>query len=135
MQGFKLTEDWIATLTGLFIVAVIGAGLLGPGPHRVTLEAEPGESVSAEADARDGWTVTATLDDESIAVADSGTLEDARDYLFVCAGGDLQVTTQDAGDTDDGQVTLTLQNDCDADLTLRYTIDAAIQWPLFGLFE
>lgn len=39
----KLNEDWLATFIGLGIVAVIGLGLLGPGPQRATLKPVPQE--------------------------------------------------------------------------------------------
>lgn len=138
---FKLSQDWLATLVGLAMVGVIGAGLLGPGPHSLTLTAAPGETVSVQADVLDGWRVTGELE------ADTGAqtllddapvrLTDSADLAYTCTSdaSDLSVDTRPALNNGDGESTITLVNTCDHTVTLAFSIDAAIVWPLFGIFD
>ncbi len=138
---FKLSQDWQATIAGLFLVAIIGSGLIGPGPHRVTLTAAPGETISASAKTVDGWRVMATLGegDEASTILDASdvALDDTTDWTYVCesVSDGLQFSMQDAEIMGDGQSVITLANGCDEPITMRLTIDAFIIWPLFGLFD
>lgn len=137
---FKLSQDWLATILGLALVALIGSGLLGPGPHRLTITAEPGETVTDDAATVDGWRVSATIgtDDNARTVLENlpVTLDDATDLTYTCDGGDgLTVTTTDAADSGDGVSAVTLANNCDQPVTVRLSIDAFFIWPLFGIFE
>lgn len=136
---FKLSQDWMATIIGLVLVAIIGAGLVGPGPHRLTITAEPGETVSAEADTLDGWTVnveTGTGDDaRTVLDGVSLDMDDATDLTYICDGGELASTTPDATASGDGVTLVTVANNCDQPVTVRLSIDAFIVWPLFGVFE
>lgn len=56
--GFKLNEDWLATLIGLAIVAIVGFGVLGPGAQSVALKADPGTTIAKEARALGGWSAS-----------------------------------------------------------------------------
>ncbi|NWG18312.1 MAG: hypothetical protein HXY41_16940 [Chloroflexi bacterium] len=136
-RRFSLSEDWLATLIGLLIVAIIGLGLIGPGPQSVTLKAKPGESVDKTARSLDGWKVSATVGGEKAAVEGAPTqLLDAQVYPFVCEGGQMIAEAVDSSlSLPPGGTYLTLTNNCDAEVSLTYTTDYAIRWPLFGIFK
>ena len=127
----NLSEDWQATLAGLAIVAVIGLGLIGPGPQTVTLTAAPGAAAEASAPAARGWKISAALDGESIYMAGGAALAAGGVYEFVCRDGavTLVVRAADGG----GQPRLTLANECAGDVALTLKRENAIPWPLFGL--
>lgn len=136
-RRFSLSEDWLATIIGLLIVAIIGLGLIGPGPQTVTLKAAPGESVDKTARPHDGWKASATIGGEKAVVEGAPKqLVDAQLYPFVCDGGQMAA---EAGDSSlslpSGGAYLTLTNNCDAEASLTYTTDYAIRWPLFGIFK
>lgn len=138
----KLSEDWQSTLIGLFFVVIIALGFFGPGPQRATLNAEPGETVSVDTLATDGWTVSATLGEDAL-TADSlvESLEDGAVIIATCEGGSLSTTEAEQlpGDDDaiieDGEARLVLVNNCDDAVTVSYRIDRFVPWPLFGIFE
>jgi len=143
MPKFKLTEDWLATLTGWVIVLVIGAGLIGPGPQKANLSADAGEITTRSAMAVGGWSISATLDGTAI-TADTAfdSLEDGGIYAYTCANGSLtaqQLTALpegiDAALPEDGDALLILDNGCEGALALNYSISVFVRWPLFGLFS
>jgi hypothetical protein len=136
-RRFSLSEDWQATLIGLAIVALIGIGLFGPGPQSLNLKAAPGESVSKTAVPTSGWKISATLGGEKITVENAPTtFLEAQDYPFTCSAG---LITAEAGDSSlslpPGGAYLSLTNNCDAEVSLTFSTDHAIRWPLFGLFK
>jgi hypothetical protein len=141
-RRFSLSEDWLATIIGLVIVFVIGAGLLGPGPQSVALKAQPGQTARAEAAAIGGWQVKATLAGKNIPVENAPTAlsADKQMYVLTCAAGNIQYASGDTLTIDgipavpSGRVWLILRNDCDTEAALTYSIDAAIRWPVFNLF-
>jgi hypothetical protein len=140
---FRLSEDWIATIIGLAIVLVIGAGLIGLGPQSVSLKAKPGETVTANALAVDGWNVSATLGGEKVTIENAPTgLESNQVYGFICQEGAIEVGTilPEAGETsllvwESGRALLALKNTCDADVSVSYKTSAAIPWPVFRIFD
>ena len=137
---FKLTEDWLATIVGLVLVFVIGAGLLGPGAQNVSLGAAPGVTQAATARPLSGWKVSATLNNAKIAVTDAPTsLESGKTYVVTCEGDALSAQVADtlpnavkAAPADRAQ--LVVVNHCDSDVALTYTISAVIPWPIFKIF-
>jgi hypothetical protein len=136
---FRLSEDWLATIVGLVIVLVIGAGILGPGPQTVTLTAGPGATEETDALPLDGWKVSATLAGEKAGVTGSfETLEKGQRYVYRCSTGQIARDTDEAlpGDfkapTED-RAQLVLINDCDQKVVLTYKTDYAIRWPVFDL--
>lgn len=135
-RRFVLSEDWLATIIGLIIVAVIGLGLLGPGPQTVTLKAQPGESAAQTAKPLNGWKASATLGGEKVTVADAPKqLFDGQPYPFTCADGVIAAGTGDSTATFPSGAHLLLTNNCEAEAVLTYTTDYAIRWPVFGIFK
>ncbi|MCL4249293.1 MAG: hypothetical protein KJ065_14190 [Anaerolineae bacterium] len=137
-RGFRLSEDWLATIVGLVIVAVLGFGLLGPGALSVKLSAAPGASVDGTARALSGWKASATLGSEALALpADMPTrFENQTVYALTCANGAISANaTQDLtlSYPPDGAL-LTLDNQCDGDLVVTFTTDPILRWAPFGLF-
>ena len=135
-RRFTLSEDWLATIIGLVIVAVVALGLLGPGPQTTTLAAKPGESVGKTARALDGWKASATIGGEKAAVTDAPKrLYDGQAYPFTCINGTIAADAGDPTASYPSGAHLTLTNNCDADAVLTYSTGTAIKWPLFGLFK
>ncbi len=134
----KLSEDWLATIAGLLIVAVIGFGLLGPGAQTVTLTAEPGETAEAEALAIGGWRVSAQVGGEKAEVLGAWTvLSDRAGYTYVCGRGTLaaQADVVEADAAAPGKASLRLENDCEAAVSLTLKTAPVLPWPVFGLFK
>jgi hypothetical protein len=130
-RRLTLSEDWQATLVGLAIVAVIGLGLIGPGPQTVTLTAAPGAAAEAAAPAAAGWKTSAALGGDSVPVAGAVvTLMAGSVYEFACRDGAVALETRA---DDAGQPQLALTNDCAADAVVTLKRDNAIPWPVFGL--
>lgn len=132
----KLNEDWLATIIGLLIIAVIGLGLLGPGPQSVTVTTEAGAANSSPARAISGWSASATLAGERLTLENAPTtLENGRIYVFTCREGAITVEVTDAPPESlaDGRALLTLVDECDGAVTLTYRTTAAIVWPVFGV--
>lgn len=131
--GFKLSEDWLATLIGLGIVALIAVGIIGPGPQSVALTAAPGETVEAEVPATTGWRAEARFADGTI-LDFSETVERTQRTAFyehICEDGALRL-----GNAASAQFpTLALRNECDQTVTLTYRRSGAIPWPVFGIFD
>lgn len=138
--GFKLNEDWLATLIGLALVVILGFGLLGPGAQNVALKADPGATAAKEARALGGWAVSVKLDGAKVeGVEAPKTLADGQTYVFTCADG--AVTLAESATPPDGvnapaagKAQLVLVNNCDAPLDLAYSIGALVRWPLFNIF-
>lgn len=139
-RRFSLNEDWLATIIGLVLVAIVGLGLLGPGAQSVKLEARAGESApAAYVLPIAGWKVSATLDGQKIAVPDAPTTLDRESVTaFVCADGQLTLDPDLAATISarppGGKATLLLINNCDGKVVLTYATDPLIRWPLFNLF-
>ncbi len=137
---FKLTEDWLATIVGLVLVAIIGFGLLGPGGQSVAVSAAPSASQAATIRPLSGWTVSATLNKVKTKVEGAPTsLESGKTYVVTCQAGALSAQVADAlpanvkaAPADKAQ--LVVVNGCDADVTLTYTMSAVIPWPIFKIF-
>ena len=135
-----LSEDWVATLIGLGIVAVIALGLIGPGPQKVTLSTAAGETATQDVLALDGWHVSATLGDDPLMLNEAAdALQAGTVYAYDCTDGTVSLLADDAaGEIDvtpaEGQAALALVNHCEQDLTITYKTSTAIPWPLFGLF-
>lgn len=135
-RRFSLSEDWLATIIGLIIVAIVGLGLLGPGPQSVTLTAKPGETIEKTAKPRDGWKTSATIGGEKVTVADAPKqLFDGQPYPFTCADGTISAEAGDLTASFPSGAHLSLTNNCDADASITYTTSAAVRWPLFGIFK
>jgi hypothetical protein len=142
----SLSEDWLATLIGLALVAVIGFGLLGPGAQKHELKADAGESAPAVyALPIGGWQAAFTVNGEKVTVEGAPTTlapEDAnapaRVVAFVCENGTLRLDPDLAATIsarpEGGKATLLLVNDCDAPVTVTYSTGPLIPWPLFNLF-
>lgn len=143
MSAFRLSEDWLATLVGLLIVFVVGFGLLGPGALEVRLTAQPGETVTAEGRALDGWSQRAALDGETIEInrpegESLSRLSAQTTYSFICEGSVINAAPpsfDSASYPQQPPPQLTLTNNCDAPVTLTYRRSNLIRWPLFGLFQ
>ncbi len=144
-RRFRLSEDWLATLIGLALVAVVGFGLLGPGAQKHELKAEAGGDAVAYALPIGGWSVSATLGGQKVTVPDAPTslapedaLAPARVVAFTCAGGQLALDPGLAATIsarpEGGKATLLVVNDCDADVIVTYSIGPLVRWPLFNLF-
>jgi hypothetical protein len=130
--GFKLTEDWLATIVGLALVLIIGLGLLGPGGQTVALVAAPGATQAATLRPSSGWKVSATLNNAKIDVKDAPTsLEGGKSYVMTCQDGALSLKVEGAPPN---QVQLFVINHCDSDVTLTYTMNPVIPWPIFKIF-
>lgn len=135
-RRFVLSEDWLATIIGLLIVAVIGLGLLGPGPQTVTLKAQPGESAAKTAKPLDGWKASATVGGEKTTVTDAPKrLLDGQQYPFTCMNGTIAAEAGDPTASFPSGAHLSLTNNCDAEAVLTYTTDYAIRWPALKLFN
>ncbi len=135
----KLSEDWLATLIGLVIVAVIGLGLLGPGPQSVTLEAAPGEQVSRPVLMSNDWKAQAKLDGVTIPIDDRLSVSSGLTAGYRCENETLMLDLPEADSLGSVIVmregmSLTLDNQCAGKLTVTLTIDPAIRWPLFNWF-
>ncbi|MDX2140657.1 MAG: hypothetical protein SF123_21420 [Chloroflexota bacterium] len=142
-----LSEDWLATIIGLAIVAVVALGLLGPGPQNVTVRAEPGEFASAIVGDSFFRQVTICIGDTTTEInTQVGFLNDVG-YAFWCRGRGIQVIKQmdvrgipELQDNDIiitpqfGRLSFWIQNDCDQPASITYRTDAAIRWPLFNVF-
>lgn len=145
-RRFSLSEDWLATLIGLSIVALVGFGLLGPGAQKHELKADAGESAPAVyALPIAGWKAAFRLDGEKVTVEDAPTTlepEDAtapaRVVAFVCENGELRLDPGLAATIsarpEGGKATLLLVNNCSVPATVTYTTSSIIRWPLFNLF-
>jgi hypothetical protein len=134
----RLSEDWLATIAGLLIVAAIGFGLLGPGAQTVTMEAAPGEPAIAEVLASGGWRVSAQVGGEPADVTGAWTtLSDRARYTYVCADGTLiaQVDAVEADAAAPGKAALRLENNCEAAVSLTLKTAPVLPWPVFGLFK
>ncbi|MBI5671630.1 MAG: hypothetical protein HZC41_26860 [Chloroflexi bacterium] len=135
-RRFSLSEDWLATIIGLVIVAIVGLGLLGPGPQSVTLTAKPGETVEKTARPLSGWKASATIGGEKITVADAPRqLSDGQQYPFTCADGTIAAEAGDLTASFPSGAHLVLTNNCAAEATITYTTSTAVRWPLFGIFK
>lgn len=138
--ALPLNEDWLATLVGLAIVLIVGAGLLGPGAQNVTLQAASFESVSRDVRAMAGWQASATLDGERVSIADAPTTFEAGNfYRFTCTQGTLNVARTDAtpegvAPPPPGHATIVLSNGCQAGVSLSLRTNPIIPWPLFRVF-
>jgi hypothetical protein len=127
--GPRLSEDWLATIVGLIIVAAIGVGLLGPGAQTVALSAEPGATVEADALAAAGWTIRAQIGETAVPVDGApATLESGASLEFVCEAD--TITAGNGAPVENDQVVLSLVNHCAAPVTLTYSRPAALPWPL-----
>ncbi|NWF67894.1 MAG: hypothetical protein HXY40_02295 [Chloroflexi bacterium] len=138
---FSLSEDWLATIAGLIIVAVIGLGVLGPGPQTVTINAAAGEIQSKLALPLSGWTVSATIDGQRATVEGTLTaLSGGTNLIIECAAGRLRshyaVRALPAGvnDAPEDRGQIVVVNGCDAAVSVTYRTSGAIVWPLFNLF-
>lgn len=135
-RHFSLSEDWLATIIGLVIVAIVGLGLLGPGPQSVTLTAKPGETVEKTAKPLGGWKTSATIGGEKVTVTDAlKQLLDSQQYPFTCADGTIKAEAGDLTASYPSGAHLVLTNNCDADTSITLTTSAAVRWPLFGIFK
>jgi hypothetical protein len=138
--ALALNEDWLATLVGLAIVLIVGAGLLGPGAQNVTLQAAPFESISQDVRAMDGWQASATLGGERVSITDAPTTFEAGNfYTFTCMQGALNAARTDAtpeGVTSPppGYATIVLSNGCQAGVSLSLRTNPIIPWPVFRVF-
>lgn len=135
-RRFSLTEDWLATIIGLIIVAVVALGLIGPGPQSVTLTAKPGETIKKTARPLDGWKASAALGGEKVTVTDAPKqLLDGQQYPFTCADGTISAEAGDLTASFPSGAHLVLTNNCDMDASITYSTSAAVRWPLFGIFK
>lgn len=146
-QGFRLPEDWLATIIGLVLVAVIGFGLLGLGAQKHELKAAAGADAPAVyALPLSGWTAAFTVDGAKVTVEGApSSLEPesasgpARVVAFVCNGGELRLDPELAATVSarppDDKATLMLLNHCDVPVTVSYSTSPIIRWPLFNLFS
>jgi hypothetical protein len=123
----KLNEDWLATIIGLAIVAVVALGLIGPGPQNVTITAEPGETTARDVIDRQNARISGRIGAESVQVAgDAG-------FTFVCDETGIHSLPWDAAAPMSGNMPLTLDNQCEQPASITYRTDAAIRWPLFNV--
>lgn len=124
----KLNEDWLATIIGLGIVAVVALGLIGPGPQNVTITAEPGETITRDVIARDNARITGRIGE------DSAQIESGDTFSFVCEADGIRTQSAQEGAPASGRAVLTLDNQCDQPASITYRTDAAIRFPLFNVF-
>jgi hypothetical protein len=134
-MNIKLNEDWLATLIGLLIVAVIGLGVLGPGPQNVTVNALPGEVDSAQVSPSAGAQVSALLGEAAVLVQDGG-----EGLLFLCEAGTIRVITaaeqaSRRADVPPDQGNFALINNCDQPAQITFKTSAALRWPLLNVFN
>ncbi len=137
-RRFRLSEDWVATLIGLALVAIVGFGLLGPGAQKHELKADAGATANAYPLPISGWMVSAVVDGEKVSLPDAPNALAAESVTaFTCDNGVLALDTELAAiisaRPEDGKATLLLQNNCDAAVTVTYSTDPIIRWPLFNL--
>lgn len=135
-QRSKLGEDWLATIIGLALVAIIALGFIGSGPQKASLLAPAGTEKTVEARAIGGWSVSAKIGGEAISIAGLITrLEDGMTYMLACEDGTITASPATAGDSiQKGYAGIHLVNHCDAEVSIAYRIDSAIPWPIFGIF-
>lgn len=124
----KLNEDWLATIIGLAMVAVVALGLIGPGPQNVTITAEPGETITRDVIERDNARITGRIGEEAVEIEG----DDA--FAFICEAGAIRAQAPLGAAATSGRAALTLHNDCDQPASITYRTDAAIRWPLFNVF-
>lgn len=139
MPKINLSEDWLATIIGLLLVAVIGLGALGPGAQNVTLSADPGATTSAAPRPLAGWSLSARLGGERVTLADAPAAFVAGQVVVItCRDGALSITP-DVPDgvpaPPEGRAQVLLVNACDAGVTLTFTTRALIPWPVFNWFR
>lgn len=135
--GFKLTEDWLATLIGLALALVIGLGVLGPGGQNVGLKAAPGTTAQKAARPLSGWSISATLGGSKATVMDAPkALESGKTYIIACQNDQLALRPTDstASTAPSDRALIVLVNDCTTDAAITYRTSALIPWPLFRLF-
>jgi hypothetical protein len=135
-----LTEDWLATSLGIIIVLVLGLGVLGSGPQDVALSAGAGSDAHTGALAQDGWRVSATLGDEAVEVMEApGAFEEGEVYVFVCQEGRLHyrpaIEAADYPDPDEDKALLVMDNRCDDEVSLTFSTEPAVRWPIFDIFD
>jgi hypothetical protein len=139
-SSFKLSEDWLATITGLIIALVIGLGLFGPGAQSVALTAKAGTNASRGINPLGGWSVTATVDGKRVSVTGApNRLEAGKTYVFTCKDGAIlgalaETLPEGSAIPPANQAGIFLVNSCSADATLTYTMNAVVPYPLFRLF-
>lgn len=132
----KLSEDWQATIIGLLLVVIIGLGLLGPGPHKVTMTATAGETVNTGIDALGGWSVSVKVNGETVDTSEfPDDINDNQIVVFACADGVVTAESIEDSTVSMDTAQLTLINNCDAEVEVKYEIKATVQWPLFRVFE
>lgn len=141
--SFTLSEDWLATLIGLAIVFIIGAGVLGPGPQSEKVSAAAGETTGTDVRALDDWKISATLDGKKVPI--SGAITDLGKgdrAIYVCVEGAIRISDADELDVSaevsapkKNRAQVVLVNSCDAKVVLSLTTDPAIRWPVFELFK
>jgi hypothetical protein len=117
----KLSEDWQATILGLVIVAIIGLGLLGPGPQNVVIKAAAGETKSAEIKEGVSYQISATVDGEKAVLPPAS-------YSIICQDNQLTANDQQAGQ-------FMVINNCDREVVLTMKSNPAIPWPVFNIFS
>jgi hypothetical protein len=138
--SFKLSEDWLATITGLIVALVLGLGLLGPGAQSVAVTAKAGANASRGINPLGGWNVTATVGGKRANVTGApNRLEVGKTYVFTCKDGVLSGALAEAAPEGGhippaNQAEIYLVNTCAADATLTYSINAIVPYPLFRLF-
>jgi len=136
-SGFRLSEDWLATIIGLAIVLVIGFGLLGPGPQNVNITVPPGEIAEQTVLPLKTWQVSATLNGERASVENAWTsLDGGQAYLYTCRDGVISGIEQPPADSlaDLSRSLVVVTNECDQQVVITQRTNPAIPWPLFGLF-
>lgn len=133
----SLNEDWLATLIGLAIVAIVASGLIGPGPQNVTVRAEPGSGDGETILVIENARVTGRIGEQTV------TVEGADQSLwFACRDGVISAVTLDELGTLAAPLpielpinaALTLYNQCEQPASITYRTDAAIRFPLFNVF-
>jgi hypothetical protein len=139
MPKINLTEDWLATIVGLLLVAVIGLGALGPGAQSVALSADAGATTSAALRPLAGWSLSAKLGGNAVTLADAPTAFVAGQVVVItCRDGALSLSP-DVPDgvpaPPEGRAQVMLVNACDTGVTLTFTTRALIPWPMFNWFR
>lgn len=137
--SFSLSEDWLATIIGLLIVLIIGAGLLGPGARSISVSADAGETASTSAPLLSGWHVSATIDGEPASVTGAATaFKQGTQAVITCRSGQLETQTRDltaeGATMPDDYAEVVIVNECDAPVGVTYRINRAIPYPVFNLF-
>ena len=139
-RSFSLSEDWLATLIGLLIVLIIGAGLLGPGARTIMINADAGETASASMPLLNGWSVSAAVDGEPASVSGALTAFDQGiQSVITCIDGQLAAEARDltgeGATMPDDYAELTIVNGCDVSVSVTYRINRAIPYPVFNIFN